>query len=270
MDYLEVLPSIHLRKYIKCFWQLEHIEQFIEDSSQPIFPDGNFELVFNLADRFQRFQTDGSIEIQPQTILVGQMRRAVKLKPTGKICLFGIRFQPAGAFPLFKFSLSQLQDKIEDVETIWGKFGKEFAEKIQYARNFYERLIIAENIFTQRIDFDADQIVKSAIKLISESRGKTKIEFLAASNGISWRQFERKFQREVGLSPKTYCRIIRLQNVLQSLQNKPQNNLLDLALSFGYYDQAHLIHEFKDFTGISPLMFVKNEKNLSKVFIKSD
>lgn len=267
MNYQEIFPSIHLQTYIKCFWQLEQNIRTFENTPQPVLPDGCFELIFNLSDKFRRYHLDGTVETQPKTIIVGQMRRAVSIKPTGKILLFGIRFHSNGAFPLFKFPLNQLQDKIENLQAIWGGFGVEFEEKINEAASIYERIHIAEKIIREKIDSDVDKVILNAPKIISANRGQISIEYLANHLGINWKKLERNFQQQVGLSPKVFCRIIRLQNVLQILKNQPKVKLIDVALTFGYYDQAHLIHEFKDFSGQTPLAFIETEKRLTEVFI---
>src|SRR5438128_6487525 len=104
MQYLECAPGPRLSKYIRCFWQLED-DASISNSAEPVLPDGSIEIVFNLADSFRRYHSDNTIETQPKTILVGQMRGPATIQPTGRVSLFGIRFRPYGAFPFLRMSL---------------------------------------------------------------------------------------------------------------------------------------------------------------------
>jgi AraC-like DNA-binding protein len=75
--------------------------------------------------------------------------------------------------------------------------------------------------------------------------------------GLSARRFIELFRREVGVSPKTFCRIVRFQGALQRIAVASSPNFVRLALDCGYYDQAHLIHDFKDFTGLTPTAFLE-------------
>lgn len=76
--------------------------------------------------------------------------------------------------------------------------------------------------------------------------------------GYSERYSQRLFKHETGITPKQYSRIIRFQNCLKELLFTPSwGNLADTAIKLGYYDQAHLIHDFRSFTQKSPLQFKK-------------
>jgi AraC-like DNA-binding protein len=75
----------------------------------------------------------------------------------------------------------------------------------------------------------------------------------------------------VGLSPKQLGKVIRLQAALKMLLNQKNGNLTQVAYESDYYDQAHFIKDFKDFTGINPKEFLKDEEmKLSSVFYTND
>src|SRR5215468_1301133 len=112
MRYFEVQPA-SLAPYVRCFWSLEHERPEDAAEREPILPDGCVEIVFNLGDRFKRFHGDGTIELQPRSIVAGQMRGSVLIGPTGSVRLFGIRFRPAGARAFFRFPLFEITDRIE-------------------------------------------------------------------------------------------------------------------------------------------------------------
>jgi len=85
---------------------------------------------------------------------------------------------------------------------------------------------------------------------------------------ISSRELERKFKKNVGLSPKQIARIYHFQSVLH-LKNK-SGSLTELAHTAGYYDQSHFIKEFRDIAGINPHSFFKEERTLTQAFIDPD
>jgi AraC-like DNA-binding protein len=70
--------------------------------------------------------------------------------------------------------------------------------------------------------------------------------------GLSSRRFIQVFREEVGLTPKLFCRIKRFQEVLRRIGQGEQMDWADIALTCGYFDQAHCIHDFRAFSGITP------------------
>jgi len=135
MKYSEAQPA-SLAHYVKCFWSLERERPEDVAAKEPILPDGCVEIVFNLGDRFQRFHADGTIELQPRSIIAGQMRGSVLIGPTGRVRLFGIRFQPAGAGAFFRFPLFEITDRIEPLQAVWSNEGCYLIEKLAGHRDF--------------------------------------------------------------------------------------------------------------------------------------
>jgi AraC-like DNA-binding protein len=67
----------------------------------------------------------------------------------------------------------------------------------------------------------------------------------------------RIFNNRVGVSAKTFMKIIRFQNALKMINAKKTGKLVDIALEAGYYDQSHFIRDFYNFTGITPSEYIK-------------
>src|SRR5436190_23474652 len=111
MNYQETLPSPRLAGYVKCYWALE-FNGVDASEPEPVVPDGCIEIVFNLADRFRRFYGNGDVEVQPSSLIAGQMRESILIGPSGEVRLFGVRFQPAGACAFFRFDMSDLANRI--------------------------------------------------------------------------------------------------------------------------------------------------------------
>lgn len=269
MYYEQILPIPHLRKYIKCFWVLKETDKLIDRQPETILPDGTFEIVFNLADRFRRFHSDGKTEIQPRAILVGQMRQFVEIKPLGRINLFGVRFQTIGAYYLFRFSLDEITNKILSLDEILDKSGNYLEEQINEALNMNERISIIENFLACQLSnkLQTDKPIEGVIENILQNYGRVSVTKIAKEFGISQRQLERKFRQKIGISPKFFCRIIRLQNVLNALRKAETPDFTKIAMSFGFYDQSHFIHEFREFAGKSPVSFLNEQKQMSEFFI---
>jgi hypothetical protein len=122
MRYRAIPPSPYLAKYIECFWTLESHDKSSTASPERILPDGCVEIIFNLADPFKRYHPDGTLEIQPKTLLTGQMRRYARIEPTGCVKLLGVRFHPGGSYPFLPLSLSELTDKIISFDSVESRF----------------------------------------------------------------------------------------------------------------------------------------------------
>jgi AraC-like DNA-binding protein len=120
---------------------------------------------------------------------------------------------------------------------------KTFQQRISVANHFLaERLKHARA--ADRMAFAADQILTSSGKLASAE--------LAGQAGIGIRQFQREFSARFGASPKLFSRIVRFQNALDTKARSSTKSWTDVAYELGYYDQMHMVHDFKEFTGESP------------------
>jgi AraC-like DNA-binding protein len=101
--------------------------------------------------------------------------------------------------------------------------------------------------------------VAHAVSAFVAQQGISSIATVVGETGLSSRRFIELFCREVGLPPKTFCRILRFQHVLQSMNAKSPLNLAAMALECGYYDQAHLNRDFMAFTGLTPTTYLASQ-----------
>lgn len=269
MQYTETPPSTSLDRYVKCYWTLTIDYLGCVGEPETVLPDGNLEVIFNLADRFRRFHADGKVELQPCAIVVGQMQRFVKLQPTGKVDLFGVRFQTAGAYHFFKCSLSGLTERIVELDSILDRSNRDLDAWIRSAQTTSDRIAIIEKLLLDSLKPpDSNERVVEAVKdYIVRNDGVVSIHKTARQFGVSQRQLERHFKQMVGVSPKLYSRIIRLQSIVAASQFQRSDNISDLVLRFGYYDQSHFVREFTEFAGKSPTAFLRDENRMAEAFI---
>jgi AraC-like DNA-binding protein len=265
VNYREQSPSPLLAAIVKHYWSIEFDGAGAE--LETILPDGCPELVFNLSDRFQRIE-GLKIEIQPATLFAGQISRGISIKPTGNVDLFGVRFQPAGASALGRYSLNELTDRMFDIETVFGREGKQLEELVNLARNFESKIGVFESfVFSGlRRRESAATITAAAIDVILRHVGNISISKLSEHLNISERGLERSFREHVGLAPKKFARIVRFQNVVRTIESATERTMLDTALSFGYFDQSHMIRDFREFSGKSPLEYFNETHRISALF----
>lgn len=272
MHYRVIPPTPALSNYLECFWTLQSRSTPSLLSPERILPDGCTEIVFNLAASFKRYHCKNTIEVQPQSLFVGQMRRFAMIEPTGEVQLFGIRFRPAGAYVFTHFPLAEMTDKIIDLDLVWNRFSRELAEKIHLAHSTQERIRLAEKALLARLDRrqDGDKTIEGAINTIIARDGLVAIDRLQKKLQLSSRQLERKFQERVGLSPKFFCRILRLQKVFKAAARHRPLPWSFIAAECGYFDQAHFIHDFKAFSGQTPAMYFSEAHEMSEYFTRKN
>ena len=232
---------------------------------ETVLPDGCPEIVFNLSDRFVRLH-DHHEETQPAALFAGQMSRRILIRPSGSVRLFGVRLQPGAASAFLGFPAHEATNQIIDLAAI-GRTFREIEGKINEAKSFAERIDVFEHFFMDRLQgFEIDQVAFAASEAIVRTDGLLKVSALAASLGISERRLERSFAQTIGLPPKTLSRIVRFQSAVRAFQDGVSKGFLDAALQFGYYDQSHLIRDFKEFSGVTPQTYFGRANRLSDMF----
>ena len=130
----------------------------------------------------------------------------------------------------------------------------EAEEKLAFASSDKQRIEIVEQfLLTQLKDIRADKLIVEAVKLIYQSKGTIRVKELNEKLFISQSPFEKRFRKVVGTTPKKFASIIRFNSVLDNL-NKAKT-LTDICFENNFFDQAHFIKDFKQFTGLTPENF---------------
>ncbi len=271
MEYSTFQPHTDLDLFVNCYWTLQ-VPAAVNPTRQRIIPDGLIEMAFILGDDIKRYTSVDEYILQPRAMILGQTMEPFYIEPTGYVNTFSIRFYPYGIAHLVKINLKSLANKETPLETIIGKSeANEIEKQIINARDTDQRIEIIENFIRGRITkpLVIDDLVESTLDAIFESIGSKSINSLLKDTPSLRRNLERKFMREIGVSPKQFGKIVRFQAALKMLLNEKPENLTNIAHQFEYYDQAHFIKDFKDFTGIIPKEFLENKNmKLSSIFYK--
>ncbi len=264
-------PNSELAEFVKCYWTLESQKEKTPITNT-IVPDGTMKLIFHYGDLYKNHLENGESCILPKYFLIGQLTRPFVVEPVGITGSFVVRFHPNGFSPFTTISIKEMENTAVPLEKLFGKEGKEIGEKILNAKSTSERISIIEtfllNRLTDRINIDA--IVKSTVETILTANGQLSVNELSKQKNINRRQLTRKFSSTIGLSPKQLSKTIRLQNTLKTLLSKSNKSLTELAYENEYYDQAHFIKEFKEFTGLTPKEFYGGHLKMSLIFENND
>lgn len=271
MDYQVYAPSPDLESFVKCFWTLED-DRSAAPERQRVLPDGCMEMIFHYGDLYEQFLEDGSSLIQPRSFIFGQISRYIEIAPTGVSGIVAARFLPEGLAPLIDQPVSALENKAVSINDLFGEKGMLLEREVLAAASNPERIQLIETFLLSRLTepHAIDTITSACVDVILQSRGQLDVTELADKMKVNRRNIERKFTSSVGMSPKQLSKVIRLQATLKMLDENKYNNLTALAYENGYYDQAHFIKDFKEFTGLSPKFFYAGNLKLATLFATAE
>lgn len=248
MTYREWAPSSALRRYVRCFWIAEHgAADIAAATSQRVLPDGCMDIIV-ARHGDARDGRDAFV-----ITAVGAMTRYLDAMPLPM--RLGVRFEPGMAAPFLRVSSPAIRDLEVPLDDLWGREGRRLLEQIAKARSTVDRVAALDGWLCDRlavapcVDIDAD--VLSVVDEIVARRGAGPVGESLRASIRSERQLRRRFESAVGLSPKRFARIVRLQEALRRSAAEPAR-WADVAVDAGYYDQAHMIAEFRALTGQTP------------------
>lgn len=256
MRYRQIAPPEPLRSYIQYFWTLE--SDLFDLSAKRFGPlaDGCPGIIV------QRKETgvysDEDQKVLPQLFLYGQTVTRKALYFRGRFETLGICFYPHALKSLFGFDAHELTDSCLDLNLLTAR-----------KKDHLEELLVSSTVPARQIELLSaylslhahgnpgriDAATHAVLFEIAQCRGNLFLPDLQNRLGLSERTLERKFQQQVGISPKLYARISRFQASLQQLRANRDAKLSDIAYDNGYTDQSYFIRSFKEFTGLSPRQF---------------
>ncbi|MBX2963327.1 MAG: AraC family transcriptional regulator [Cyclobacteriaceae bacterium] len=273
MNYQTFQPNSDLNSLIKCHWTLEIPAEY-QSEKQRIVPDGCMELIFILGDDIKRFTSENEFIIQPRAIVVGQITDAFTIQPVGYVHCFATRFYPYGIANFIKTPLKNLENKETPIDELFGQsVAHELEQKIIHATGTQQRIEIIEAFLLNKLNEEAtiDNIVKSTVDTLLLTKGSSPIKAILKEDLSKRRQLERKFIKQIGLSPKQLGKVVRMQAALKLLLNQKTETFTEIAYESEYYDQTHFNKDFKEFTGTTPKEFLSDEQmTLSSLFYTKD
>jgi methylphosphotriester-DNA--protein-cysteine methyltransferase len=222
-----------------------------------IVPDGCPELIVHLGDPFER-RVRGRWTRQPRAFLAGTLTRPWHVRPGRRALTLGLRFRPGAVRAIFALELSSATDREVPLARLVG--AREAAalvarlEAAAGARGAATSALFraAEAWLAARLAAARtrpSETTRRAVARILRARGRERVEDAATALGTGRRSLERAFAKDLGISPKRFARIVRLNAVLSTLGHAERARAVDVALEAGYFDQAHLARDFRDVAG---------------------
>jgi transcriptional regulator GlxA family with amidase domain len=173
--------------------------------------------------------------------------------------MFGIRFRPAAITAFTRVPVHEFTDRHIDISLPETVFDRYFYESLQENPTVESMVNQTDNYLISKLPclYQPEKHVLRAVDLIYLAKGKISLADVASDVCLCQRHFERKFKSAVGISPKTFAKVVRFKNALHYLKNSQDNDLLSVAVACGYCDHTHLIKDFKMLSGEVPAYFRK-------------
>jgi AraC-like DNA-binding protein len=230
--YREHLPALALAASVECLWQAQRDEP-VTDWAVP--PDGCIDIVY---DRSLGLRAVGAMTVERR------FRYAEGMETVG------LRFRPGMASPFLKLPADLLTDDSAALEDLWGSSGRQLQRRMDDAPTADARLrVLAGALVPPK---QADDSMARALRFLTEANGVGDVDWMARQAGLSPRQFRRRCLEAAGLGPKRLARVLRFRYANRLAGQARRPDWSSIAVEAGYFDQAHLIRDFRAFTGRTP------------------
>ena len=244
-------PGPPLESAIACLWHYESRDTGAHGRER-VLPDGRFQLVFNLSE--------GAAAVS------GLRSHHVVIDTATVSCVMGVVFRPGAARPFFDGSALEFYGRSVPLALVWGARTTTLVDRLRSETSARRRLSILESALidvwhepgTRRVT--VHPAVRYALRTFQHTPRIKTVADVSREIGWSRRWFTHAFGESVGMTPKRYCRLLRFQDVIRHLASGHRVDWADVAVSNGFSDQAHLVHEFRAFSGLSPESFLRAER----------
>lgn len=241
------VPVPPLDVFVRVVW---HATSEVASGFEWVLPSGGCQLVVQLDDRDNRWvDPRGRVRTVAAAAIGGPFVEPVGLRSADRRAVAGASFHPGGVAALTGTPVRALAGTYADLLDLLGPEAERWVTAMRTAAP-NEAIRVLERGLLQHLRRCSRRVgLEQACRHLE--RG-TPVGEVADGLGISQRRFSRTFTDETGLTPKQFTRLRRFQRAMQALRSGRRGDLASLALACGFYDQAHLNHEFRAFAALSP------------------
>jgi AraC-like DNA-binding protein len=164
-----------------------------------------------------------------------------------------VNLTPLGAHRLLGVPMHETTSRPVELEWVLGREGVDLVERLREARGWSESFELLDRFLVRRLDRSAaSPELTWAWNVLDRSAGRVEVRAIARELGWSHRRLIARFREGVGLPPKLMARILRFDRATGLVRAGTRMGWAELAADCGYYDQAHLIRDFRRFAGSTP------------------
>jgi AraC-like DNA-binding protein len=261
MIFRQRIPAYPLNQFVEFLWLYQDLD--VDHRREQLIPDSAIELIIDLdphagAKKLYKGSDFRRYTGYRRAWISGMQSDSIVIGTEAGGSMMGVHFKTGGAGPFFGFPISELTTQVVELDLIWKH------DMI----SLRDRLLEAESVKGKFDLLEAFLLTRAQERLVADSAVLTAIEAfrtwpvvsvsgLAAQLGLSQKRMISEFDKQVGFTPKMASRVIRFQKVLRTAHANGECDWAELAVDCGYYDQAHLIHEFQQFAHMTPSTYVR-------------
>lgn len=264
MEKTSYKPNKFLSKYVDRIYLCKKSSN-LEFNLPIVLPGTGLELVFHSDDTLSVNKN----KLEESHIICS--REVFKFDKTNNVNFISVRFK-SGAFRHFtSIPYSELNDKYLSITEIWENKGIELLNKLNETENLKKKIELIENFLILRLT--ENKIIKNEkwddiISVLYKEFKTVNLIELSKKSNLSYRQFERNFKEQFGITPKKFQRITRLQDTVKKSLLNNGTLYLHNALDNGYFDQSHFINEFQNLVGLKPMDYLLKENSEEHFYFK--
>ena len=255
MERVSFKPKRFLSKYIDRFYIFKKSSS-IEFNLPTVLPGTGLELLFHL---------NSSLSLKNNKLKESHIicpRKVFEFDKTNNVNFISVRFK-SGAFRHFTaIPYSELNDSCLSITEIWGNKGHELLNRINASQNLKQKIALIENfLFLQLMENRKEKNEKwdSIIAVLYKEFRTINLIELSKNSHLSYRQFERNFREQFGITAKRFQLLVRFQDTVKKSLLNDKVSYLNNALDNGYFDQSHFINEFQTLVGLKPMNYLLKE-----------
>lgn len=263
LQYREQAPPAELAAWVEAFWFIQTLATEPEQVQHWVLPEASLNLVLWAPEGWQRAES-----LYPP-ILSGPTVKAFRRPAIPGESYLGIRFLP-GAGPAFvNRPGNKLTSLIQPLKLVLPEWSTGLAGKLRDVRSEAEaHAVVVEQLLQRTAQCqNADELMVQAAAWVRHQQEPVTLARWSSAFDLSERQFRRRFLLAVGLPPKVYLRIVRMQSFVRSHFLKPDICWGQVTYQAGYADQAHLVNDFRALSGDRPTRFYRHLKDIEHAML---
>lgn len=255
-------PAFPLNQFIESFIYYKDVQP--DHSMERYLPDGNITLIIDLTDRPKYIYDNKSLqEIQAcNKVWFSGIRNTYITIPAGQDSeMLIVNFHKGRSYPFLKMPVHELTDQVVDGELVFSSDILQLREELINTVALLRKFQIVEDYLIKKyqLKLTVNPFITFAVDKIIQAPNAGSMEKLALQVGFTPKHMIRLFKDHVGMSPKSFLKVIRFQKAISDIAKRSTVDWTSIAVESGYYDQAHFIHDFKHFSGFTPQVYLKKQ-----------
>lgn len=250
MHFHEIDPDPALSPYVWCYWEFTSPKTQQGPYLHRVMPDGCIHLAYA-----RRNQQD-----DPALQLLGPRLGPLEVWIHPSEIYWGVKFWPGASGALLHIAAGDVAIPSDLARLHLPPLATLLEERLPTCLTITEAAAVFDEVLLEAVSraTTPDPMVQAGVHAIIATEGRTRMSEIARQLGLSKRQFQRRFSSATGLTPKQFARIRRFRSSASNVLQSPPEAWGQVAATHGYADQAHMIREFTEFTGLSPTAFQKH------------